>query len=236
MSKLSAAEPPVSAGAEGVHAVPRKTGLRLLDLSVALSAIVISLISLSIGIHHGHVQEQLVAANSWPFLRWEHSNDFDERGQRFTIYITNAGVGPAVLKALVVRYKGEPVHGWFELLQKCCGVVRQEKLDLPAIGFFTGGAPKGVLLPQKQRTLISLIRLPQRPQYWQRLGAARLDLTFEACYCSIIGECWKSDLRTLDPERTEQCESGPNDYVEVGAGFDEITELPELPDDFSFTR
>jgi hypothetical protein len=56
-------ETPVNVHAEGVHPEPRKTGHRAIDFSIAASAIVISLISLAVAIHHGRVQERLVAAN-----------------------------------------------------------------------------------------------------------------------------------------------------------------------------
>lgn len=140
-------EPPVNVSAEGVHAEPRKIGHRAIDFSIAASAIVISLISLAVAIHHGRVQERLVAASSWPFLFWSTSVDQDGRGQRFSIYIANSGVGPALLKGLVVRYGGKPVRGWVELLQECCSVAREADLDPPALGFFTGGALKGVIAP-----------------------------------------------------------------------------------------
>jgi hypothetical protein len=224
-------EPPVNVHAEGVHPEPRKTGHRLVDFSIALSAIVISLISLAVAVHHGRVQERLVAANSWPFLIWNTSIDQDARGQRFSIYVANSGVGPAILKGLVVRHRGKPVHGWIELLQQCCGVERQTTLDPPSLGFFTGGQLKGVIAPGESRTLISLTRLPQNPQLWERLMAARLDLTFEACYCSIVDECWKSDLHTLEQARTAECQAGPDDYREFGAGFDEMSVLPTLRHD-----
>jgi hypothetical protein len=221
-------EPPVNVHAEGVHPEPRKTGHRTVDFSIAASAIVISLISLGVAIHHGRVQERLVAANSWPFLIWNTSVDQDERGQRFSIYLANSGVGPALLKGLVVRYQGKPVHGWVELLQVCCGVERQAMPDPPALGFFTGGQAKGVIAPGETRTLISLTRLPQNPQLWERLMAARLELTFEACYCSIVGDCWRSDLRALEQQHTQECNSGPDDYREFGAGLDDQSVLPTL--------
>jgi hypothetical protein len=223
-------EPPVQISTEGVHPEPRKTGHRLVDFSIALAAIVISLVSLGVGIHHGQVQERLVAANSWPFLAWQSANEQDERGQRFSIFIKNVGVGPALLESLVVRYKGKPVRGWYELLQECCGVEKQARLDLPALGFFSGAQPKGVLPGGDTAILISLWRLPDKPQLWERLGGARLDLEFEACYCSILGECWKSDLRSMKQTPVEECKAGPDDYIEVGAGFDEQKVLPVLRD------
>jgi hypothetical protein len=221
------AEVPVSSSAEGVHAEPRKTGHRLADLSIALSAIIISLISLTVAIHHGRVQQDLVAANSWPFLRFDSSNDFDAGTQSFSLRIINAGVGPALLKSLVVRYKGKPVRGWLELMQECCGVARDFNLNkLRSIGFESGAAPKGVIRAEQNVLLLKLRRLPDDAAIWQQLGVARLHLEFDACYCSILGECWRSDLRTLDPKPTGQCVATADDYIEMGAGFDGASELP----------
>lgn len=223
-------EPPVSVEAEGVRAEPRKTGHRLVDFSIAISAIVISLISLSVAIHHGRVQQRLVAANSWPFLTWKSSNDFGCDLQTFSFSILNSGVGPAVLKRLVVRYDGKPVRGWVELLQECCGVKRDFTVnDIASIGFAGGDHPKGVVRARESVLLISLARLPENPRIWEQLGAARLKLSFDACYCSIIGECWRSDLQTLEPESIAQCEAGPDDYIELGAGLDGATTLPVMP-------
>lgn len=220
---------PVNTGAEGVHAEPKRTGHRLLDLSIAVSAILISLTSLAIAIHHGRVQQKLVAANSWPFLTALTSNDFGEGRQTFSLLILNSGVGPAALKRLVVRYDGKPVRGWVELLQACCALARDFKLsEFQDIGFVSGGRAKGIIRANQHVLLLRLARLPERPRIWEQFGAARLKLTFDACYCSIIGECWESDLKTLDPRSVQQCDATPDDYVEVGAGFDDQPNLPVI--------
>jgi hypothetical protein len=219
--------PPVNIGAEGVHAEPKRTGHRLLDLSIALSAILISLTSLAIAIHHGRVQQKLVAANSWPFLTWTTSYDHDGGRHTFSLLLINSGVGPAKLEKLVVRYDGKPVRGWVELLQACCGVSRDFKpSEASDIGFVGGGQPKTVIRANQTAQLLRLERLADRPQVWERFVAARQDLGFEACYCSIIGECWESDLRSLDPRSVGQCVASPEDYLEFGAGFDDAPTLP----------
>ena len=153
-------EPPVTTEAEGVRAEPRKTGHRLMDISIALSAILISVISLTVAIHHGRVQERLVAANSWPFLTARTSNDFGGDRQYFSLSIINSGVGPAVLKRLIVRYDDKPVRGWLELLQECCGVARDTTLnDLTSLGFAGGDRPKGIVRAREGVLLLKLGRL-----------------------------------------------------------------------------
>ncbi len=227
--RAPAEPPPVNTGAEGVHAEPRRTGHRLLDLSIALSAILISLTSLAIAIHHGRVQQKLVAANSWPFLTWMTSYDFDEGRQMFSLMLLNSGVGPAKLEKLVVRYDGKPVRGWVELLQACCGVPQDFTLDdVREVGFVSGGRVKGVIRANQHVLLLRLARLPDRPKVWEQFGAARLKLTFDACYCSIVGECWESDLKSLHPLSVGQCDATPDDYLEAGAGLDETPNLPVI--------
>jgi hypothetical protein len=130
-----------------------------------------------------------------------------------------------------VRYDDKPVRGWLELLQECCGVAPDTTLnDLTSLGFAGGDRPKGIVRAREGVLLLKLGRLEQNPQVWERFGAARLRLTFEACYCSIIGECWKSDLRALDPAQTDHCEASPDDYIEIGAGLDDAATLPVITD------
>ena len=35
----------------------------------------------------------------------------------------------------------------------------------------------------------------------------------EACYCSVLHACWKSDLSGLEPERVKQCETMTRDAL-----------------------
>jgi hypothetical protein len=54
--------------------------------------------------------------------------------------------------------------------------------------------------------LVVLGRTTENAAIWDRLAQARLQMTFEACYCSVLGECWISDLNpTNDPKHVDQC-------------------------------
>jgi hypothetical protein len=218
---------PLSTDADGVRAEPRRTGHRLLDMVLAGSAILISLVSLGVAIHLGHVQSRLVAANSWPFLQFASSGSI-EKGL-VSVGISNDGAGPALLKSIVVRYQGKPIRGFLELLQACCG-LRQgvTKADLVEIGEDNESSLIGVVRAREQAVILTLRRTPTNADLWQRFSAARGQLTFEACYCSIVGDCWRSDLRTLDPRPVRACHSNPDDYHELGAGLDGDWTLPVL--------
>ena len=54
-----------------------------------------------------------------------------------------------------------------------------------------------------------------QPAIWDRLDAARHRLTFRACYCSVLGDCWASDLTpTAEPREVAQCKASPDDYAD----------------------
>lgn len=219
---------PLSADADGVHLEPRRTGHRLLDFAVAGSAILISLISLGVAIHLGQVQSRLVAANSWPFLHFASSYDIENGQQVVSVGISNDGAGAAILKSLVVRYQGKVIRGYVELLQACCGVPQGvTKADVgDNIGLGRESSLIGVLRAREQVTMLKLVRTSSNVELWQRFSAARGALTFQGCYCSIVGDCWTSDLRTLDPTPVRSCHRDPSDYLELGAGLDGDWRLP----------
>jgi hypothetical protein len=218
---------PLSADADGVRLEPRRTGHRLFDLAVAGSAILISLISLGVAVHLGQVQSRLVAANSWPFLHFTSSSGIENGTQEVSVGINNDGAGAAILKSLVVRYQGKVIRGYVELLQACCG-LRQgvTKADLGSIGVGEESSLIGVLRARETVTMLKLQRTSSNVDLWQRFSAARGALTFQGCYCSIVGDCWTSDLHTLDPTPVKSCHRDPSDYLELGAGLDGDWKLP----------
>jgi hypothetical protein len=219
---------PLSADADGVRLEPPRTGHRLLDFAIAGSAILISLISLGVAVHLGQVQQRLVAANSWPFLRFASSYGTENGAQVVSVDISNDGAGAAILKSLVVRYQGKVIRGYVELLQACCG-LRQgvTKADVgDDIGLGQESSLIGVLRAREKVTMLKLQRTSSNVELWQRFSAARGALTFQGCYCSIVGDCWTSDLRTLDPKPVKSCHKDPSDYLELGAGLDGDWKLP----------
>ena len=84
-------EPPIEVSAEGVEPKPRKTGHRASDLAIGLAALLISLTSLAVAIHHGKTQERLVAAIAWPYLTCITTNGgFGEEPGRIVLAIEGA--------------------------------------------------------------------------------------------------------------------------------------------------
>jgi len=201
-------EPPARVTLEGVEPHPHKTGHRLFDLIVAGSAILISCISLFVAVEHGHTMQKLVAANSWPLLQFGSSN-YDTDRQRLSIdmAIENVGVGPAIVKHFAVNYGGKSYTNANLLLRDCCGYAPPSKDSsvlepgMPIVGIVEGT----VVAPREDRNFLRMELSEANTEAWRKLDAARFDFRYEACYCSVLDECWRSDLTGIDPRPVKQC-------------------------------
>ena len=202
-------EPPLQVTPEGTELHPRKVGHKLIDLAVAGAAILISVISLVVAVHHGQTMEKLVAANSWPLLRYDTGNlDSETELQVITLTIENVGVGPAMVRSFEVFLDGKPVRNQGELMRACCGEPpKMPRNEGP--GLVTSDVANSVVKAGERRDYIKLANSPAIAEQWGALDRARFRLRFEACYCSVLGDCWTSDLTGVDAHPVKQCPAAP---------------------------
>ncbi len=207
-------EPPVQTSVDDVHAHAHKTGHRWVDMAIAVSAITISVISLFVAIEHGKTEEKLVAANSWPFLVFQTTdNGFATDSRTLNFRLQNSGVGPARVRSFKVTLDGRLVHNHAELMARCCGVATASLEQQFAMGLISQNDAVGVLPARDGVNVLAWRERPGHEQIWNSLNAARQRLRFEACYCSVLDECWTSDLTsTSNPHRVEQCPIDTDGY------------------------
>ncbi len=199
-------EPPVHVTSGEVHAHPHRTGHSRLDLVIALSAIFISAISLFVAIEHGKTERDLVAANSWPFLRAILSNDYDVRGGA-AIGLSNAGVGPAKVQSFEVFYRRRPVASNLDLLRQCCGLGATDaeiRRQLPHTLSYSI-ADETVLRPGEANAVMTVDPYPAQGDVAGRFKDALKDITFRACYCSVLDECWIGNLQSTHVRAARAC-------------------------------
>ena len=208
-------EPPVHAGVEDVHAHPRKTGHRWVDLAIALSAITISVISLVVAIEHGRTEERLVAASSWPFPVYVTQNTKTDDGSHLLVLrVENGGVGPARIQSVIIRYDDQVVRSRGELLKLCCGLPDTGLDDQVKVGLFSENALAGIIPARDGTTFLAWHEQPGNARLLEAVNTARRRLAFSACYCSVLDECWRSDLSpTGTPARVPRCEPSADDYA-----------------------
>lgn len=194
------------------HPHAHRTGHRLLDLAVPVSALLISVISLVIGIHHGHTMQEmaqanarLVQANSWPLLQYTTGNSNDKGEDEITLKVENAGVGPAKLISLEIFQRERRIRTPRDLVD--------------ALGE-TGVRPNmstGSTVPLVMRagtdTLVLGLRREGNEALWDKLNTERFRLRFRACYCSVFDECWVSDLSSVSPQTVDHCAVSPDSFT-----------------------
>jgi hypothetical protein len=191
------------------------TGRRWLDLTLALSAMFVSIVSLAVAVHHGNAMDRLVAANSWPFLMYSTSNKDPQGQRRISLEVENAGVGPARIQTFEVWWQGQPVSTAPELLRRCCmdekapvGPSEARSLDLGI-----GQIASRVVRAGDSEAFITLQLTDSNADIWHRLDVARLQLKMRACYCSVFDECWQTDLEQTSAKRVSSCSAAKVPFV-----------------------
>ena len=192
---------------EAPHAA-HNTGSRWLDLTLALSAMFVSIVSLALAVHHGDAMDRLVAANSWPFLMYDTESIDPQGNRRISLKIENSGVGPARIQTFEVWWQGQPVSTAPELLQRCCMTDSKAPLDQAtarSLNLVIGQIAARVMRAGAAESFLSLELKEANAAIWHRLDIARLQLRMRACYCSVFEECWETDLEQTSARRVRSC-------------------------------
>jgi hypothetical protein len=184
------------------------TGKRWLDLTLALSAMFVSIISLAVAVHHGNAIDRLVQANSWPFLMYGTDNQDAQGNRHIRLRVENAGIGPARIQTFEVWWHGQPVANAPELLRACCMPGSASAIDAStarSLDLSIGQIPSRVLRAGDSETFLALKLKDANADIWHRLDVARLQLKMRACYCSVFDECWATDLEHTSAQRVGSC-------------------------------
>ena len=193
---------------------------RLLEMVVAIAALVTSVTSIWLSMRQGDDMARLVQAQSWPYLEYLSSNTSDNGLPVIDIAVRNAGVGPAKVESFAILYDGKPVKGWAALIKACCipdGVATDKPLDLPALTdnkMISSKLIQRVLRASDSAPLLQLPKTDINAALWKKLDAARFKIELRACYCSVFDECWTSDLRSTQQHLVDTCPADPVPYIE----------------------
>lgn len=164
------------------------TGRRWLDITLGVSAVLISLCSLFLAIENGSAMHQLVAANSWPFLKIGVSNG-DENGRPLlALVMQNKGVGPAKVRTLEVSYKGRFVSGPRPLIEAILGPDAGAK-----VAFTKSRIVGSVLSSRESVNFTAVVEKDVAPAQLNALAQGGEKIGLRVCYCSVFDECWMLD-------------------------------------------
>ena len=131
-----------------------------------------------------YMQRQQVRAATWPILEFGTSNE-----PKIAFTVDNKGVGPAIIRNVIVRVDGEPVRNWNQALQKLIGPGDYKFTQSTISGHtFSAGESLDVMVPHNfDGTPLDFDR--SNP-LWSSLNQQRGRVGIEIGHSSTLGDCW----------------------------------------------
>jgi len=163
--------------------VPEENETRAATRYETIIATFIALLAVGVAGYTAYMQRQQVRAAVWPILEFDSSNG----PIRFTL--ANKGVGPAIIKHVILKVDNRPVKNWAEVLEKILGpgYYPGEESDMSG-RVFAAGESIAVFTPHDEAQ--NPIPFDKSNPLWAKLDTDRSRVTVEICYCSTLGECW----------------------------------------------
>jgi len=131
-----------------------------------------------------YVQRQQVRAAVWPILEYNTSNEPFIR-----LTLDNKGVGPAIIRHVIVKVDNQPVQNWHDAMQKLVGAGSHKFSESTMSSHvLSAGESMDIMVPRDDDN--SPLNLQKGGQLWSTLNEGRQHVEVEICYCSTLGECW----------------------------------------------
>jgi len=163
--------------------VPEENETRAATRYETIIATFIALLAVGVAGYTAYMQRQQVRAAVWPILEFDSSNG----PIRFTL--ANKGVGPAIIKHVILKVDNRPVKNWAEVLEKILGPGYHPGEESDMRGrVFAAGESIAVFTPHDEAQ--NPIPFDKSNPLWAKLDTDRSRVTVEICYCSTLGECW----------------------------------------------
>jgi len=195
----------------------RRPSKDTLNLVIAVCAVLISAASFIATYVQSKAALQEVKAETWPYLQIDNGNfDSTLRERVIYVYLENAGVGPAQVKQFSLFLEGKPVTSFYQFVRACCEEdwrllaeqVGDEEAAMHAL-FPVTDSPAPALLPAGSKALAFSVPFNAETEaFWRSIDEARRGLTAEACYCSLLDECYRTNFEE-DPVPVQYCRLDP---------------------------
>ncbi|OLB00737.1 MAG: hypothetical protein AUH08_07835 [Verrucomicrobia bacterium 13_2_20CM_54_12] len=163
--------------------VPEQKETRRASRYDAVIATFVGFLALCVSGYTAYMQRQQVRAAVWPIL------EFDSGNGPIHFSLANKGVGPAIIKHVILKVDDQPVKNWAEVLEKILGPGYHPGEESDMSGrVFSAGESTNVFTPHDGAN--NPIPFDKSNPLWAKLNTDRSRVTVEICYCSTLGECW----------------------------------------------
>ena len=187
-----------------IGVVPEQTETRRASRYDAVIATLVGFCALCVSAYTAHVQRQQVRAAVWPILEFDSSNAPDIH---FTL--ANKGVGPAIIRNVIVKVDGQPVRNWKEALERILGPGEHLGSESDMSGHvLAAGESMTVYTPHDPEN--NPLNFDKSNPLWVKLNKDRGRVTVEICYCSTLGECWTLRGSGMTPSTTTETRRCPS--------------------------
>ncbi len=168
----------------------------------AIIATLIGLLAVSVAAYTAYMQRQQVRAAVWPIL------EFDSGNGPIHFTLANKGVGPAIIKHVILKVDDQPVKNWAEVLEKILGPGYHPGEESDMSGHvFAAGESRSVFTPHDPEN--NPLNFDKSNPLWVKMNKERLRVSVEICYCSTLGECWTLRASGLAPSTTTEARHCP---------------------------
>lgn len=177
--------------------------LRYINILASLLAVFVSLLSLWLAWSSNRTQERMLAASSWPYLRFGHGNLADDGSKVIELSLRNGGSGPAVLHWMRLRSKERT-------LADANAVLRWAAPESEDLVSWSSGTTQVPMPPGDELKFMQFHHNENQGPAWDALNRERWKLELQACYCSLIGDCWMLESAS-EPKPVDACPAPPKD-------------------------
>ncbi len=175
--------------------MPQEKEFRSASRYDALIATLVGFCALCVSAYTAYMQRQQVRGAVWPIL------EFDSGNGPIQFSLANKGVGPAIIKHVIVRVDDQPVKNWAEVLEKILGPGYHRGAESDMSGrVFAAGESMNVFTPHDDAQ--NPVSFDKSNPLWEKLDSGRKRVTVEICYCSTLDECWTLHGGVTTPSRT----------------------------------
>lgn len=169
-----------------------------LNFVLAICAILISAASFYATYLQASAAEKQVKAMTLPLLQYQTGNyDNKINKQIISFGISNAGVGPALIKKIDFRYNGKEIDDILHFFESCCEKEYKAfrakvypTMDKTQGGFMTSFILDTIIPPQDNIAFYQLYHGEISKEFWTKLNDTRFQLKVSICYCSLLDECF----------------------------------------------
>jgi hypothetical protein len=177
---------------------------RWLELGIAITALVTSISSIVIAVHHGQIMEKLVQANSLPYLQGGFSDTTLEGGEVIALDLFNRGIGPAHETSLRVTVDNKYVTSVKEFI--AASLAPDQAADAKQLLRALKNVVKTRFIPGSLQLLVFRVaKTSENAKLWDALQNAEERWGLEYCYCSVFHECWQVRGQWNEPVAVKQC-------------------------------